>query len=204
MERRLQKDFQIGIVEGIVNSVIQSEKEPKDVFSQLARAIGKRSSGSKKKDWNAVVRQSTIARDPIGSRTDAQIRQTRRSLRIHQRNHPESDLASLDPNRLVEYNPNLSEVSPATRVAYAKFIMGKMNKAELNRTVSFEKGILFLLFMILIFFLIIIFFLLTIDIKLLKSRKFDEVLSVKICIFKLYFDIFIFSNRRDCEWGKRW
>ncbi|XP_044594213.1 transient receptor potential protein [Cotesia glomerata] len=139
MERRLQKDFQIGIVEGIVNSVIQSEKEPKDVFSQLARAIGKRSSGSKKKDWNAVVRQSTIARDPIGSRTDAQIRQTRRSLRIHQRNHPESDLASLDPNRLVEYNPNLSEVSPATRVAYAKFIMGKMNKAELNRAVSFEK-----------------------------------------------------------------
>lgn len=140
MERRLQKDFQIGIVEGIVNSVIQSEKEPKDVFSQLARAIGKRASESKK-DWNAVVRKNTIARDPIGSRTDAQIRQTRRSLRIHQRNHPESDLASLDPNRLVEYNPNLMDVSPATRVAYAKFIMGKMNKSELKKAVSFEEGI---------------------------------------------------------------
>ncbi|XP_034937713.1 transient receptor potential protein [Chelonus insularis] len=130
MERLLQKDFQIGIVEGIVNAVIQNEKEPKDVFSQLARAIGKRASATKKKDWNAAVRQSTITRDPIGSRSEAEIKQTRRSLRIHQKNHPDSDLASFDPDRLVSYNPNLSEVSPATRVAYAKFIMGKLDKAK--------------------------------------------------------------------------
>ena len=132
MERRLQKDFQIGMVEGIVAAAIQSEKEPKDVFSQIARAIGKRGSGSgsKKKDWNAVVRKNTIARDPIGSRGEAYIRQTRRSLRRHQMNHPNSDLASLDPNRLVEYNPNLSDVSPATRVAYAKFIMGRIKPSE--------------------------------------------------------------------------
>ncbi|KAK0091387.1 hypothetical protein PV326_003301 [Microctonus aethiopoides] len=131
MERRLQKDFQIGIVEGIVNSVIQSEKEPKDVFSQLARAIGRRGSGSTKKDWNAVVRKNTLARDPIGSRSEVYIRQTRRSLRRIQQVDPQSDLASLDPNRLVDYNPNLAEVSPLTRVAYAKFIMGKINKNEL-------------------------------------------------------------------------
>lgn len=129
MERRLQKDFQIGIVEGIVNSVIQSEmKEPKDVFSQLAKAIGRRSSSNAKKDWNAVVRQNTIPTDLIGSKNEAVIRQTRRSIRRQQRMHPDSDLASLDPNRLVEYNPNLLDVTPTTRVAYAKFIMGKMNK----------------------------------------------------------------------------
>ncbi|XP_076618854.1 transient receptor potential [Colletes latitarsis] len=123
MERRLQKDFQIGIVEGIVNAVIQSEKEPKDVFSQIAKAIGRKSSGSKKKDWNAVVRKNTIVRDPIGSTSEATMK--RRSIRRlpHQAN---SDLASLDPNRLVDYNPNLTEVSPTTRIAYAKFMMSRI------------------------------------------------------------------------------
>lgn len=128
MERRLQKDFQIGIVEGIVNAVIQSEKEPKDVFSQIAKAIGRKSSGSKKKDWNAMVRQNTIAKDPIGSSNEAIEKQTRRSIRRlgHQ---PNSDLTSLDPNRLVDYNPNLMEVSPTTRIAYAKFMMRRPKPA---------------------------------------------------------------------------
>lgn len=139
MERRLQKDFQIGIVEGIVASVIQNEKEPKDVFSQLARAIGRRSSGSTKKDWNAVVRQSTIARDPIGSKNEAAIRQTRRSLRRLQQSNPESDLASLDPDRLLEYNPNLSEVTPTTRIAYAKFIMSRIHK-DVNDNANASSG----------------------------------------------------------------
>ncbi|XP_046748257.1 transient receptor potential protein [Diprion similis] len=130
MERRLQKDFQIGIVEGIVNAVITSEKEPKDVFSQIARAIGKRSSGTSKKDWNAVVRQNTVARDPIGSTNEAFIRQSRRSLRRHLSNFPDSDLASMDPDRLLEYNPNLSVVSPTTRIAYAKFIMSRIKTDE--------------------------------------------------------------------------
>ncbi|PBC26701.1 Transient receptor potential protein [Apis cerana cerana] len=128
MERRLQKDFQIGIVEGIVNAVIQNEKEPKDVFSQIAKAIGRKGSGTKKKDWNAVVRQNTIAKDPIGSSNEAFERQTRRSIRRigHQ---PNSDLTSLDPNRLVDYNPNLMEVSPTTRIAYAKFMMRRPKAA---------------------------------------------------------------------------
>ncbi|XP_011500907.1 PREDICTED: transient receptor potential protein [Ceratosolen solmsi marchali] len=124
MERRLQKDFQIGIVEGIVSSVIQSEKEPKDVFTQIAKAIGRKSSsGSKKKDWNAVVRQNTVARDPIGSSNEAVDKQHRRSLRRHLQHQGDSALASLDPQRILEYNPNLSEVSATTRVAYAKFML---------------------------------------------------------------------------------
>ncbi|XP_043491754.1 transient receptor potential protein [Polistes fuscatus] len=132
MERRLQKDFQIGIVEGIVNAVIQgNEKEPKDVFSQIAKAIGRRSSGgSKKKDWNAVVRQNTFARDPIGSSNEAFARQTRRSYRRNMRGNANSDLASLDPNRLVEYNPNLSEVTPTTRIAYAKFMLKRVRHID--------------------------------------------------------------------------
>lgn len=131
MERRLQKDFQIGIVEGIVSAVIQGEKEPKDVFSQIAKAIGRRSSGgSKKKDWNEVVRQNTIARDPIGSSNEAMGKQVRRSIRRHMQHHPNTDLASLDPERLLDYNPNLSGVTPTTRIAYAKFMLKRPLRAE--------------------------------------------------------------------------
>lgn len=124
MERRLQKDFQIGIVEGIVQSVIQSEKEPKDVFTQIAKAIGHRSSNAEKKDWNAIVRQNTIPRNPIGSTNEAIQRQTRRSLRRKEQQSI-SDLESMDPNRLLDYNPNLSEFTATTRIAYAKFMMSK-------------------------------------------------------------------------------
>lgn len=137
MERRLQKDFQIGIVEGIVQAVIQSEKEPKDVFSQIAKAIGRKGSGAGKKDWNAVVRQNTIARDPIGSTNEAVQRQTRRSLRRQLRHQPDSDLASMDPKRLVEYNPNLLDFTPATRIAYAKFMLSK-NKSDDQLNGEFE------------------------------------------------------------------
>lgn len=125
MERRLQKDFQIGMVEGIVQAVIQSEKGPKDVFSQIAKAIGRKGSSADKKDWNAMVRQSSVAVDPIGSTNEAVQRQNRRSLRRQLQHQPDSDLASLDPKRLVDYNPNLSEFTPATRIAYAKFIMSR-------------------------------------------------------------------------------
>lgn len=44
MERRILKDFQIGIVEGILNASMQTAKEPKDVFSTIAKVIGKRQS----------------------------------------------------------------------------------------------------------------------------------------------------------------
>jgi len=125
MERRLQKDFQIGLVEDIVQTVIQNEKEPKDVFSQIAKAIGRKGNASTKKDWNAVVKQSSIPSDPIGSTNEAVQRQTRRSLRRQLHYQANSDLASLDPKRLVDYNPNLSGVTPTTRIAYAKFIMSK-------------------------------------------------------------------------------
>lgn len=83
MERRLIKDFQIGIVEGLVTEAIKSDKGPKDVFSKIANVIGRRTSatGSKKKDWNAIVRKSTVRADPIGRAEDLTERRSRQSIR---------------------------------------------------------------------------------------------------------------------------
>lgn len=67
MERRLLKDFHIGIVEGLVQEMTQNN-EPKNIFGQLAKVIGRRTTTrSKKKDWNALVRKSSLIIDPIGS-----------------------------------------------------------------------------------------------------------------------------------------
>lgn len=80
MERLLLKDFHIGIVEGIITDAVTSE-EPKNVFSQIAKVIGRR--GSKTKDWNALVKRR-VYQDPIGSAQEAEaVRQTRQSLRRH-------------------------------------------------------------------------------------------------------------------------
>lgn len=65
MERRLLKDFHIGIVEGLVQEMNQNN-EPKNIFGQLAKVIGRRTT-SKKKDWNKLVRKSSVKVDPIGS-----------------------------------------------------------------------------------------------------------------------------------------
>nr|CAD7400655.1 unnamed protein product [Timema cristinae] len=129
MERRLQKDFQIGFVEGILKDVMSSEKEPKDVFSKIAKAIAKRtSSGRSKTDWNAMVRRSTMVRDPIGSAAEVRMRQSRQSLRRHIIANQSEALATMDPEKLLEYNPKLAVVSPAARVAYAKFKMSKIKQ----------------------------------------------------------------------------
>lgn len=41
MERRILKDFQIGIVETLVNEAVRETTAPKDVFSSIAKAINK-------------------------------------------------------------------------------------------------------------------------------------------------------------------
>lgn len=85
MERRLLKDFHIGIVEGIVNEAVSTLREPKDVFSQIAKVIGRRTSSKhKRKDWNALVRKNTVLKDPIGTAQEAEMaREKRQSLRRH-------------------------------------------------------------------------------------------------------------------------
>lgn len=80
MERRLIKDFHIGIVEGILKEDFGSAKNSSDVLNRIARVIGRRVSSKKKskKDWNAIVRKSTIDANPIGSTEERKERQTAR------------------------------------------------------------------------------------------------------------------------------
>uniref|UniRef100_A0AAG5DVM5 Transient receptor ion channel domain-containing protein n=1 Tax=Anopheles atroparvus TaxID=41427 RepID=A0AAG5DVM5_ANOAO len=130
MERRILKDFQIGFVEGILQDTFNAATEkPADVFSTIAKAIGNKSSTKKKKpeDWNALVRRSTVARDPIGNSTEAIMRRSRQSLRKQILDNSEMGL-DMDTDHLVEYNPKLSEVTPVTRVAYVKFMTTKLKK----------------------------------------------------------------------------
>lgn len=43
MERRILKDFQIGFVEGILSETLKEGGSTTDVFSSIAKAIGKKS-----------------------------------------------------------------------------------------------------------------------------------------------------------------
>lgn len=152
MERRLMKDFQIGFVEGVVNEALATtDKDSKDVFSKIAKAIGKRggttkgpSNASKKekvkdKDWNSKVRQSVMRRDPIGSSAELQGKyNSRQSLRRYILEHGAENVHQMDAGKLAELNPNLEGVSPATRVAYAKFKMRKIRFEEVNITHYFK------------------------------------------------------------------
>lgn len=128
MERRILKDFQIGLVEGIVQDVLVKSHEPKDVFSQIAKAIGTRSS-SKAKNWNEIVRKNTVIRNPIGSTQASIHRKNRRSLRRHIMDAAHQGM-DMNTDKLLEYNPKLSEVSQSTRVAYVKFMSKKFGKDD--------------------------------------------------------------------------
>lgn len=79
MERRIIKDFQIGMVEGVVNEIISSEKSPQNIFGKIAKAIGR--ADSKKKDWNELVRTSSVIGDPIGSTDEVKRKTQRNTLR---------------------------------------------------------------------------------------------------------------------------
>lgn len=147
MERRLKKGFQIALVEGIVSEVIGANKEPHNVFSKIARAVGHRASGqSKKKDWNAMVRQSTTVRDPIESSRESDFRQSHQSMKRHTTANYNTALVSIDAEKLIKDNPRLSLVTPATRLAYAKFKVAEFrqevkeinNKTE-NSTENYDK-----------------------------------------------------------------
>ncbi len=124
-ERRLKKGFQIGIVEDVINQVIQTERSNRDIFGKIAQAIANRSSSKVKKrmDWNASVAASraSMRRNPIGSKEISNRRWSQQSLRRSIAESERSALLALDANQLVEYNPRLKEYTPATRYAYAKF-----------------------------------------------------------------------------------
>uniref|UniRef100_A0A034VMJ6 Transient receptor potential protein n=2 Tax=Bactrocera TaxID=47832 RepID=A0A034VMJ6_BACDO len=130
MERRILKDFQIGFVENLQHEMTVGDEGSKDIFSSLARVIGKKKSlKSGEKDWNAIARQNTMTADPIGSKRSSIQRHSQRSLRrkiIDQANEG----LKMNQNQLIEFNPNLGDVTRATRVAYVKFMKKKMAADE--------------------------------------------------------------------------
>ncbi|CAG9859793.1 unnamed protein product [Phyllotreta striolata] len=123
MERRLMKDFHIGIVEGIVQEMKMNPLETTNVFGHIAKVIGRRATfkSTKKKDWNSLVKKNAVS-DPIGSAQELEsARVKRQSLRKHIISNPE-----LDDEKLIEYNPKLTEIPKRARVAYAKFMTKKI------------------------------------------------------------------------------
>jgi hypothetical protein len=129
MERRILKDFQIGFVEGVVNEALSSDKGSKDVFTKIANAIGKRKTITEKKDWNAEAKRRNSQRELIGTTSElTHRRQSQQSLRRYIIENQSTAMQTLDPNKLIEYNPRLRDVSPATRVAYTKFKMRKIKE----------------------------------------------------------------------------
>ncbi|TDG52296.1 hypothetical protein AWZ03_001126 [Drosophila navojoa] len=130
MERRIMKDFQIGFVENLKQEMDDSENG-RDIFASLAKVIGRKKTQKGDKDWNAIARKNTFTADPIGSKRSSMQRHSQRSLRrkiIEQANEG----LQMDQTRLIEFNPNLGEVTRATRVAYVKFMRKKMAADEVS------------------------------------------------------------------------
>ncbi|KAH8383307.1 hypothetical protein KR009_007970 [Drosophila setifemur] len=130
MERRILKDFQIGFVENLKQEMSESESG-RDIFSSLAKVIGRKKTQKGDKDWNAIARKNTFAADPIGSKRSSMQRHSQRSLRrkiIEQANEG----LQMNQTQLIEFNPNLGEVTRATRVAYVKFMRKKMAADEVS------------------------------------------------------------------------
>lgn len=94
---------------------------------------------SKNKDWNAMVRKNTIAGDPIGSTRASLVRRNRKSLRRQIISTTDKGL-SIDTDKLVEYNPKLSDVTPTTRVAYVKFMTRKFKSQAQEEDTTSERG----------------------------------------------------------------
>ncbi|XP_037884366.1 transient receptor potential protein isoform X1 [Glossina fuscipes] len=126
MERRILKDFQIGFVENLKQEMDDTAETDRDIFSSLARVIGKKKG---EKDWNAIARKNTVSADPIGSKRSSMQRHSQRSLRRKIIDEANEGL-KMNQNQLIEYNPNLGEVTRATRVAYVKFMKRKMAAEE--------------------------------------------------------------------------
>ncbi|XP_060530179.1 transient receptor potential protein [Cylas formicarius] len=129
MERRLLQDFHIGIVEGLASEMQQNPAGPINVFKQIAKVLGRRTTfQTKKKDWNAVVRKNTMPSNPIGSAQEAEeSRKMRQSLRKHIITNVDHPL-QIEDEKLLEYNPKLCEVPRTARVAYAKFMSKKIEE----------------------------------------------------------------------------
>lgn len=129
------KGFNIGMVEGIMTEILTSDKKPKNIFGKLARAMGKK----KKEDWNAKVSRASLRRDQIGS-SQTSLRRSRTSIRRRIQHENEMLLKTLNPEKIVEYNPNLEDYSATTRVAYARFKVNTLKKEKEKKLAAEKKA----------------------------------------------------------------
>merc|ERR1719187_788913 len=118
------KGFNIGMVEGVLQDIVGGDKKKsKNIFGNLAKAMKKK----KSTDWNAKVSKAPLRKDQIGSsKTSLQRSQTSLRRRIKMEN--EMLLKTYNPEKILEYNPNLEKHTPQTRIAYAKFKVGTLKK----------------------------------------------------------------------------
>lgn len=94
MERRLMKDFQIGVIEdAIKEAILCHQGTSHDVFARIARVIGRK--GKEPKDWNALARRMSRS-DPIGSKQTSLRRKSLRQRKVEAENVV---LFSMDPNK---------------------------------------------------------------------------------------------------------
>ena len=130
MERQIQKGFQITKIDGIMeaffgNSLDMKTSKPKDLFKMIAKAAAKKSANN---DWRTTesIKRSSIKRDQIGN-TKNSIKRQQNSLKrsLMKRSASQSEikvmLTRLNSEELVAFNPHLTDVTPATRRAYAIF-----------------------------------------------------------------------------------
>ncbi|KAH1020546.1 hypothetical protein HUJ04_010184 [Dendroctonus ponderosae] len=152
MERRLLKDFHIGIVDNIVNEIQQNLEEPKNVFGQIAKVIGRRTTfKSKKKDWNALVRRNTTASNPIGSAQEAEESiKKRQSLRKHIISNVNQPVHIEDEKLIDQYTSvpdefDINCVDPLNRSALIAAIENEnieLIKLLLNQGIAVKDGLL--------------------------------------------------------------
>ncbi|QQP53307.1 Uncharacterized protein FKW44_005745, partial [Caligus rogercresseyi] len=121
LERMIAKGFNISKVEGVMSNMFESvvsTSKPKDLFQKLARAAAKKTSKREKKKLESQP-ASFDASNPIGSKA-ASIKRKTASLRKSLIRRDKT-LMDMKTDSLLVYNPLLKDVSPATRIAYAKF-----------------------------------------------------------------------------------
>lgn len=128
MERRLMKDFQIGCVENILSEVVQGKGGNKDIFSKLAKAISGKS-GSKTNLQGSKVSQEAFGRkkaDQIGSSANIKDQSAKRaSLRKQISTNALNNFKEINVDEIVKTHPQLEGESKGTKVAFAKWTMGK-------------------------------------------------------------------------------
>ncbi|XP_059484027.1 transient receptor potential protein-like [Neocloeon triangulifer] len=124
IERRLMKDFTIGCVEGALDEAAKSAKGAKDIFSKLAKAIGKKGSktslGSKTQLGSRADAFGRKKKPTDATGSSAALSESRQSLRrLH-----------LDPEELKKQFPKLEAETKTTQLAFAKFSRGKIRARD--------------------------------------------------------------------------